>query len=150
MPDLFVPADTSNYSDYYRSLVRKGIVNSFTLEYSDKNRKKLASEYKTFDDFKKRFSFSSEEIASFIKKAEESGVKYNEQQFSISKGEVLNVMKALIASNLWQTNEYFRILNEDDRVIKKAMQIVSDKDAYNKILGLLIREVAGYCLLVPG
>jgi carboxyl-terminal processing protease len=135
MPDLFIPADTSNYSDYYRSLVRKGIVNSFTLEYSDKNRKKLASEYKTFEDFKKRFSFSSEEIASFIKKAEESGVKYNDQQFSISKGEILNVMKALIASNLWQTNEYFRILNEGDKVIEKALQVVTDKTAYNKILG---------------
>jgi carboxyl-terminal processing protease len=135
MPDLFIPADTSNYSDYYRSLVRKGIVNSFTLEYSDKNRKKLASEYKTFEDFKKRFNFSSEEIAAFIKKADESGVKYNEQQFAVSKGEVLNVMKALIASNMWQTNEYFRILNEDDVVIQKAMQIVSDKVAYNKILG---------------
>jgi carboxyl-terminal processing protease len=135
MPDLFIPADTSNYSEYYRSLVRKGIVNSFTLEYSDKNRKKLASEYKTFEDFKKRFSFTSEEIADFIKKANESGVKYNEQQFAVSKGEVLNVMKALIASNIWQTNEYFRILNEDDVVIQKALQIVNDKTAYNKILG---------------
>ncbi|HBC80053.1 MAG TPA: hypothetical protein DCZ51_15580, partial [Bacteroidales bacterium] len=71
----------------------------------------------------------------FIKKAEESGVKYNEQQFAISKSEVLNIMKALVASNIWQINEYFRILNENDVVIQKAMQIVSDKVAYNKILG---------------
>jgi len=135
MPDIFVPADTSNYSDYYRSLVRRGIVNSFTLEYSDKNRKRLASEYRTFEDFRNRFSFSAEEIASFIKKGEDSGVKYNDQQFSISKTEILTVMKALIASNLWNTNEYFRILNEDDAVIKKAVQIVGDKEAYDKILG---------------
>ena len=135
MPDIFVPADTSNYSDYYRTLVRRGIVNSFTLEYSDKNRKRLASEYMTFEDFRKRFSFSPEDIDSFIKKAEDSGVKYNDQQFSISKNEILMVMKALIASNLWRSNEYFRILNEDDKVIKKALQIVADKEAYNKILG---------------
>jgi len=135
MPDIFVPADTSNYSDYYRTLVRRGIVNSFTLEYSDKNRKRLASEYLTFEDFRKRFSFSAEDIDSFIKKAEDSGVKYNEKQFSISKNEILTVMKALIASNLWNINEYFRILNEDDVVIKKAVNIVGDKDAYNKILG---------------
>ncbi len=44
-------------------------------------------------------------------------------------------MKALIASNLWRSNEYFRILNEDDAVIKKALQIVADREAYNKILG---------------
>ncbi|MCX6262158.1 MAG: S41 family peptidase, partial [Bacteroidia bacterium] len=50
MPDLFIPADTSNYTDYYRSVFRKNIINSFTLEYSDKNRKKLTSEYKTFED----------------------------------------------------------------------------------------------------
>jgi carboxyl-terminal processing protease len=135
MPDLFIPADTSNYSEYYRSLVRKGVVNSFTLEFSDKNRKKLASEFKTFDDFKNRFSFSSDQIAEFIKRAEESGVKYNDKQFQISKAEILKIMKALIASNLWRTNEYFRILNEGDAVIQKAMQVVDDKAAYNKILG---------------
>jgi carboxyl-terminal processing protease len=135
MPDLFIPADTSNYTDYYRSLFRKNIINSFTLEYADKNRKKIAAEYKTFEDFKKRFSFSSEEITAFIKKADESGVKYNDTQFQISKAEILNIMKALIASNLWQTNEYFRILNEGDVVIEKALQVVSDKAAYNKILG---------------
>lgn len=135
MPDIFVPADTSNYSDYYRSLIRKGILNSFTLEYSDKNRKKIAAEYKIFEDFIRKFNFSSEEVASLIKKAEESGVKYNEQQFSTSKAEILKVMKALIASNLWQTNEYFRIINENDPVIEKARQIISDKTAYNRILG---------------
>jgi carboxyl-terminal processing protease len=135
MPDIFVPADTSNYSDYYRSLVRRGIINSYTLEYSDKNRSRLVSEYKTFEDFKNRFSFTSAEIAEFIKAGEDSGLKYNEAQFSTSKDEILKVMKALIASNLWKTNEYFRILNEDDTVIEKALQIVSDKTAYNKILG---------------
>jgi carboxyl-terminal processing protease len=135
MPDLFIPADTSNYSEYYRSLVRKGVVNSFTLEFSDKNRKKLASEFNTFDDFKNRFSFSSDQIAEFIKRAEESGVKYNDKQFQISKAEILKIMKALIASNLWRTNEYFRILNEGDAVIEKALKLVSDKTAYNKMLG---------------
>jgi len=135
MPDIFVPADTSNYTDYYKGVVRRNIVNSFTLEYSDKNRKKLASEYRTFEDFKKRFSFSSEEVAAFNKKANESGVKYNDAQFQISKAEILNIMKALIASNLWQTNEYFRILNEGDVVIETALQIVNDKASYNKILG---------------
>jgi carboxyl-terminal processing protease len=135
MPDLFIPADTSSYSDYYRGLVRKGIFNSYTLEYSDKNRSRLVSEYKTFEDFRKRFSFTSTEVEEFIKKADDAGLKYNDAQFSISKEEILKVMKALIASNLWKTNEYFRILNEDDIVIEKALQIVTDKTAYNKILG---------------
>jgi hypothetical protein len=40
-----------------------------------------------------------------------------------------------VANNLWQTNEYFRIVNQDDPIIAKALKIVSDPDTYNKILG---------------
>ncbi len=90
MPDLFVPADTSHYSDYFRSLVRRGILNSFALEYSDKNRKSLASRYRQFDDFKEKFSFSPEEITLLIKKAEDSGVKYDDSQFKISQNEIID------------------------------------------------------------
>jgi len=135
MPDVFVPADTSDYSDYYRNLVRRGILNSFSLEYSDKNRKKLASDYRNFDDFRNRFSFNREEVNSLIAKAEKDGVKYNEEQFNISRNAILKVTKALIASNLWKTNEYFMILNEDDIVIEKAMTILNNKAEYGRILG---------------
>jgi carboxyl-terminal processing protease len=57
MPDVFVSADTSNYSDYYRDVVANGILNRFTLEYGDRNRAKLTSTYKTFDEFSKGFRF---------------------------------------------------------------------------------------------
>jgi carboxyl-terminal processing protease len=137
MPDLFVPADTSNYSDYYKSIVRKGvlILNSFALDYSDKNRKLLTSEYKLFDDFREKFSFPPEAIAAFIKKAEDSGVKYNDSQFKISQNELFTVLKALIASNIWQSNEYYQIINDGDKTIESALRIISDKMAYEKILG---------------
>lgn len=135
MPDVFVPADTSDYSDYYRSLVRRGILNSFALEYSDKNRKKLAADYRTFEDFRNRFTLSQDEIKSLISKAEEAGIKYNDDQFTISGKAIRSVIKALIASNLWQTNEYFMILNEDETVIEKARQMLNDKADYDRILG---------------
>lgn len=135
MPDQFVPADTSNYSDYFRSLIRKGILNSYALEYSDKNRKRLASLYKQFDDFKNNFSFSPEEIASFIKKAEDAGVKYNDSQYKISQNELLKVLKGFVAFNIWKSNEYYRIINENDVTIETALKIISDRTAYNKMLG---------------
>jgi hypothetical protein len=44
MPDLFVPVDTSsNYSDYYRDVVSKGVITRFSLSYTDNNRDKLKS-----------------------------------------------------------------------------------------------------------
>jgi carboxyl-terminal processing protease len=135
MPDVFVPVDTSNYSDYYRGLIRKGVFNSFVLEFSDKNRAKITSDFKTFDDFEKRFSFTPEEIRSFIKKGEEAEVKYNDKQYNHSESEMLMVLKALVANNIWQTNEYFRIVNENDPLIKKALEVISDVDSYNRIIG---------------
>lgn len=135
MPDVFVAADTSNYSDYYRDLVRKGVFNSFTLEFTDKNRTKISTAYKKFEDFKDKFEFSADEIKLFIKTGEDAGVKYNEKQFAISKVELLKILKALVANDIWQSTEYYRILNEGDVVIEKALKVLSDKAGYNKILG---------------
>lgn len=135
MPDIFVPADTAYYSDYYRNLVRKGVINSFALEYSDRNRETLASEYKTFEDFRRKFRFTSAEEDLLIKKGEDAGIKYNDAQFKISRDEIMNILKALVASNRWQTNAYYRIINENDTVIDKALKTISDKSEYNRVLG---------------
>jgi len=41
MPDIFIPADTSNYSEYYSLMVRRGILSSYVLEYADKTELRL-------------------------------------------------------------------------------------------------------------
>lgn len=135
MPDVFIAADTANLTDYYRSLIRKNIFNLFVLEYADKNRSSLNTEYKTFDDYVNRFTFSPEDIQMIIKRGEEAGVKYNEAQFRRSESDMLRYLKALVANNIWQTNEYFRIMNEKDIVLEKALKIINDKAAYERILG---------------
>ncbi len=135
MPDIFVAADTSGNTDYFRNLVRRGIINTFALEYSDRNRNKLTSGYTTFDDFHDTFAFSSEDVKALIKKGEDAGIKFNESQYKISQNDILKALKALVATNMWQTNEYFRVMNEGDLVIEKALEVISDKTTYNKILG---------------
>lgn len=135
MPDVFIAADTSNFSDYYRSMVNKGIINTFTLDYFDKNRVRLTSQYKSFDDFRKGFAFSSADIQSLIKKGEDAGIKFNEVQFKVSESEILTFLKALVATNIWQSNEYFQIINEDDKVIGNALKVISDKDTYLNLVG---------------
>ncbi|HPY68081.1 MAG TPA: S41 family peptidase [Bacteroidales bacterium] len=134
MPDVFMAVDTTNYSDYYRALVRRDVFRSFILEYADRNRARIASNYSSFDEFKERFQLSPEEIKDFIKRGEELGVKYVDNQFDRSKEEILLILKALIASNIWHSNEYYRIINENDPVIDKAREIISDAKTYNSIL----------------
>ncbi len=135
MPDVFVAVDTSNNTAYFGKLVGKNVLNSFALEYYDKNRAELNSQYKVFEDYKNKFQLSPDDIKSFIAKGETEGVKYNEDQFSKSKNEILLVLKGLIATNMWKTSEYFQIVNENDKVIHKALEVISNKNIYNKILG---------------
>ena len=135
MPDVFVAADTTNYSDYYRDLIRKGIFNSFPLEFADKNRTRIKSAYPKFDDYKIKFEFTTEDVNSFIKMGGDAGVKFNEKQFAVSKKEILKGLKAQVANTIWNTTEFYRIVNEGDIVIAKALKVLGDNSGYNKILG---------------
>jgi carboxyl-terminal processing protease len=135
MPDIFVPADTSFYTQYYGRLVNRGVFNSFTLEYADRNRKKILEEYRSFDNFKSRFELTGEDMDAFIKAGESAGVKFDGAQYAISKPHIYKILKALVANDIWQTTEYFRIINEGDNVIEKALMILSDDQEYRRILG---------------
>jgi carboxyl-terminal processing protease len=135
MPDVFVAMDTSYNSMYFRRLLGKNVLNTFILDYYDRNRSRLNGQYKTFEDFRDNFSFTADEIKALIAKGESEGVKYNEEQFNISKDEILLALKGLLATNMWQLTEYFRIVNSRDKVIENALNVISDKKRYDSLLG---------------
>ena len=135
MPDVFLAVDTSYNSAYFRKIAGKNILNTFALDYFDRNRTILTGQYKTFDEFKNKFSFTPDDIRSFIAKGEAEGVSYDEGQFIISKDEILLVLKGLVATNIWQINEYYQIINENDKVIERALKVISDRKVYSAILG---------------
>jgi carboxyl-terminal processing protease len=135
MPDVFVSLDTSYSTPYFTKLFQKNILNLYALEYYDKNRSNLTSKYRTFGDFQRNFNIDADMIKSFIERAEKEGVKYDEEQFNRSRNEILLVLKGLIATNIWKTNEYFQIINQNDKVISEALKIIEDKNAYNSTLG---------------
>jgi carboxyl-terminal processing protease len=136
MPDVFVSADTSYISPYFNKLFAKNVLTTFTLDYYDKNRSMLNTKYKSFNTFKSEFEFTPDEIKSFIAKGETDGVKFNEDQFNKSKAEILLILKGYVASNMWQTNQFYQILNQNDKVIDKALQVISDKKNYNSLIGI--------------
>lgn len=135
MPDVFVSLDTSYNTNYFSRLVAKNVLNSYVLEYYDKNRTSLINSYPTFEDFQNGFQIDENMMREFIRKGEAEGVKFNESEFNKSKEEIRLVLKGLIAINRWQTNEYFRVINENDLVISEAVKILGDQNMYNKTLG---------------
>ena len=75
MPDVFVPLDTLQYTNYHRQLVLKGIVINTDLKYIDNHRKQLKSLFPTFETFRDGFNIPQELIDEVIKEGEKQNVK---------------------------------------------------------------------------
>ena len=134
MPDLFIPVDTAYNSKLYTNLVRKGALNRFTTDYALKHRDEIKAQYGDFDNYNKDFVVGQDLVDGLKKAAEEAKVEWNEEQFNRSEKFLLLQIKALIARNVWETQEYYRVMASTDPGIQKATKILNDNKAFNKIL----------------
>lgn len=134
MPDFFVPIDTSFYSDYYSDIVSKGILNQFTLNYVDNNREQLKLDYPTFDVFHANFEVSEKTINELIKYAENENVPENKQGIEISGIKIRLLIKAYIARDIWNTSEFYQVVNEEDPGYIKAIDILDNWEFYTALL----------------
>ena len=133
MPDYFVPIDTTLYTDYHRNLVAKGAVIKFTMQFIEGHRKELANKYKKFESFDEKFVVDDDMLANLKEIGEKEGVKFNEEQYQKSLPLIKTQLKALIARDLWDMNEYFRVMNTTNESIQKALEILNS-DEYQKKL----------------
>lgn len=137
MPDIFVPYDTTSYSQYYGKLWRSGILNRFVLSYVDENRKLLQASYPTFEEFNSKFIITNDLLEQLIKYAEKEELARNDEDLETSKDEISIMIKALIARDLWTSSEYFRIVNaKRDDDFEKALDVIDRWDYYTKQLEL--------------
>lgn len=134
-PDIFIPVDTTFYSDYYRDLIRTSTLTNFMVAYTDANRKALTRKYKTYDQFIKEFTFDDGTIEALKVAGEKNKVKFDQAQYDVSATEMKRVMKGLVARDLWDINEYYMVVNEDDNAINRALSILNDQELYERLLG---------------
>ena len=121
MPDYFVPIDTTLYTNYHRNLVAKGAVIKFTMQFIEGHRKELANKYKKFESFDEKFVVDDDMLANLKEIGEKEGVKFNEEQYQKSLPLIKTQLKALIARDLWDMNEYFRVMNTTNESIQKEI-----------------------------
>lgn len=129
MPDVFVPLDTLSVTEYYKSLVRGGHFNSFSLTYVEKNREKLMASYPTFDKYKSDFTVDQklmDEFFEFVKK-EEAELKFNEAEYKTSEQSIKLRMKAMMAQDLWGISEYYQVANAENEILQKAIQTIESE-----------------------
>lgn len=134
MPDRFVPVDTSFYSDYYRDLMAKGILATYSVNYVDAHRKQILRDYPTEDSFVNDFKVTEPIMNGLIEAARKDGIDFNEEQFATSREYIATVLKGLIGTDLYSRSTYFRIINPLNPVYNEALEILRTPGAYDAIL----------------
>lgn len=134
MPDVFVPLDTTQYTDYHRRLVAKGIIPQFALRYVDKNRADLKAQYPDAQKFIKEFTVTDEMLNNLVDAGKAEKVDFDKSQFAKSKEMLRTFVKAAIANDLFSTGAYFQIVNEQNDIYKEALSIINDDARYRKII----------------
>jgi carboxyl-terminal processing protease len=134
MPDIFVPLDTTRFTDFHRKIVAKGVVNKVCVQYIDKNREELKKKYATFDKFKKEYEVDEAFLTQLLNAAEKEKIKVDSAQYATSKQLIKLQLKALVARDLWEMNEYYQIMDADNESLQKAIEIFQTPGAYEKII----------------
>ena len=129
MPDYFVPLDTTKYTKYHRLLAAKNIIMNAYLKYVDANRTTLKDLYKSFDTFNKNYVVPQSLLDTIIAEGKKEKVEPKDKADLTATMPYIKVqLKALVARDLWDMNEYYRVWNEQSDIVNKAVKLASDKE----------------------
>lgn len=134
MPDYFVPIDTTYYSDYSGRLFAMGTIYKASMREVDSNRKQILEKYPTVEEYNTSYVVSDNLLENLIAEAKKDKIEFNEDQYNKSKNLIKKRLKALMARDLYETSAFYKVINEDNDIFKKALQILQDNKEYNKLL----------------
>lgn len=127
MPDYFVPLDTTKNTSLYRQIVAKRILIDANLRYLAKNRNALKKKYPDFENFRRNYKVPEEIIENILSEAKKAlKDKYPKDEEKKTTELLKQMLRALAARDLWDMNEYFAIIYEDDDIVNKAIQLMEE------------------------
>lgn len=127
MPDVFVPLDTLEYSQFYKDLSRSGVINTFALNFANDNREMITNEYEDAKAFKDGFKTDEEFMNQFFGYAvkEDTSLTFVSEDYEVSKDLLQVRLKAMIAQNVWDYSAFYQIYNVKNEIFMKAYEILS-------------------------
>lgn len=126
-PDIFIALDTSFSTDYYGDVLRKGILNEFSLTYADKNREEFSKAFPDAQAFAYGFKMDGPSWDEFFAFAESKEVEINEEELALSKDRIDLILRSMIARNIYDTEAYYVVYNQEDETYLRALAAMKDK-----------------------
>jgi carboxyl-terminal processing protease len=134
MPDVFVPMDTSSNYRFYNMLIRQNILYEVTMDHLISNRERIIKEFSRFEDFRVHYVVPEKIVEDMIKKAAEEKIETDSTATDFARPLIQKQVKALLARDLYGMDHYFKVLNEDEPVIREALKVLKEPDEYEQLL----------------
>ena len=123
IPDVFVPLTKSREEEQLNIVLESGFMSYFIFEYLDKNRNRFFAYNQ--EQFIDEVELDDRLVEDFIEYATARRVVMNFGKY----GEILKkYMKATIAEQLYGSNAYEQILDDDDEMIRKIIEISTENE----------------------
>jgi len=119
MPDIFVPRDTTLYTNLYYNVRASGLIYQFALKYADENRN-ILKKYKDSDSLLKYLNSKPilQEFVSFVKRKK---IQVDQKQLKTSNLIIDTEIKAYIARNTIDNKGFYPIIHKIDNVLQRAV-----------------------------
>ncbi len=134
MPDVFVPLDTTRVSRTHRNILARGTFNRFVLNYFDRNHKSLKKQYPDLDTYIAHFTVSDEMLEALRRNAVADSVRVDSAEFESSRPLLSQQLKASLASDLFGSGAYYRVICDVDDIYRRGLEIICDEQKYQTLL----------------
>jgi len=124
MPDIFVPIDTSGYTDAYGKISRNNLDYIFSIEYVKENRSRLEKIKSTNELL--RFLKKDAVLQKFYNYLSENNITVSQRDIRISGKYIENNLYAYIARQILGDSSFYEISNTIDPVIDTVMNVIRD------------------------
>lgn len=128
MPDIFVPQDTTGMTSYFRMAANRGLIIRYTFDYTDQNRSTLQK----YDTSEKMEEYLKKQnlLNNFATWAEKKGLKRRNNLMAKSRQLFEMSLYGNIIYNMLGMEAYVEFLNETDKTVLKAVEILEKGESF--------------------
>lgn len=118
MPDVFIPVDTSGYSNYFRDLRSRGLIYQYAFSFVDKYRAELES-LKSYKDI---LAYVNKKpiLNNLVVYAQKNGVQPDSHGLNQSRKVIEIQLKAYIARDVIDDDGFYPIIQDLDKTLLEA------------------------------
>ncbi|NHA06171.1 S41 family peptidase [Mucilaginibacter sp. HC2] len=117
MPDVFVPADTSQSTLVVQNLIDQQLFSAYVID----RMLPVLNQFATGDDFIKDYQVSDDDFHNFILYSSKTLKEMDSHELLISRDYIKSILKANAARFKWGDNAFYQVMNSNDEAFKKAL-----------------------------